>query len=193
MRWRNRSTGPDSVLTEFHPFTRLPIELRYTIWHLTLQPRVVEIEFQWKERYGINNEDKLYASYYSRIPLPVALKVCRDSRNAVLPFYPLCFASFLSRPKIRFNLFFDTLYIDDTFGKHLFELLGNLNPIKMAGLQNMAISDLAGSNYYEDDDKGHKYWARLGTLIEKIFGLKNILTVHSLPSILRHNYMAAMK
>lgn len=163
------------------------------IWRLTLEPRVVEVQHRWSKRYqcGGDIEDEPY--YCSCVTLPVALKVSHDSRDAILPMYPLCFASESSKPVIRFNFSLDTLYIDETFDKHLFDFLERLSPSEIVRLEIIAISDKAGYALDKDDKKGRKYWARLGTYIEKLSGLKNILTVHSLPSILRAHYTAEMK
>lgn len=190
MERRSRSTVSNSMLTTFHPFKRLPIELRFMIWRLTLEPRVVEVEHGWRIGNSRNEDEDCY---YSRINLPIALNVCHDSRDAIIPLYPLCFAADSSRPMIRFNFSLDTLYIDDTFGEYVFDFLENLKPIEMARLKLIAISDKVGYDLHDTDKKGHAYWARLGGCIERLSGLKTILTVHHLPSILRGQYNAALK
>lgn len=102
----------------FTLFPKLPIETRQMIWKLTLEPRFVEI------RPKAHN----HAGFITLTPPPTALLVCRDSRDAVLRFYPnlldkeyvinskkLTFSSraaTVASPGVRFNSSMDTLYLD---------------------------------------------------------------------------------
>jgi hypothetical protein len=86
---------------KFTPFPQLPIEIRQLIWHLTLEPRVVEITFSDNNGFG------------SGTTCPVALKVNRDSRASVMKSYPFCFGSSWYPSSTRFNFTLDTLCISD--------------------------------------------------------------------------------
>ncbi len=91
----------ESCLQEFTIFPKLPIEIRQTIWKLTVRPRTVEI-------YRSTTR-----GYWSNVKVPTALRVNRDSRNAVSYLYPLCFGSVFHEPRIVFNFSMDILYFDD--------------------------------------------------------------------------------
>lgn len=58
-------------LTSFTKFPDLPTEIRHLIWRLTLQPRTIELDYHREN------------GFISRAKIPVALKVCSDSRKAV--------------------------------------------------------------------------------------------------------------
>lgn len=200
MRLRNRAVGAGET---FYPFKRLPIELRNMIWCLTLQPRVVEMH--WKPIQAEQDPDEANTldpndinHYYSRATLPTALQTCRDSRDAVLPFYPLCFASRTHEPKTRFNLSIDTLYLHCRFDwyevpagselspakKRIFAFLESLTPIETTKLANIAISADSGYGVEAADWYGRKYWASLGELMGLFTGLENIFTVHDIADLL---------
>lgn len=149
MSSRNPGFAPRA---EFHLFRKLPIELRQEIWFLSLPPRVVEV--LWCERTkgdaqrtegfrAENPSDDI--QFFSYTPLPAALIVCHDSRDFVLPFYPICFASKTSDPQVRFNFSLDTLYFardDDrvtTGMKELIELMCYMNPVERPRLERLAL------------------------------------------------------
>jgi len=93
-------------LDSFVRFPDLPIEIRIMVWRFTLPSRTVEIDFNLKR------------GFYSRAKIPVALKVCKDSREAVstyifcnlsalatdfrqvIKFYSTCFGSILYDPRV---------------------------------------------------------------------------------------------
>jgi hypothetical protein len=92
-------------LTSFTKFTDLPIEIRNIIWRLTLQARAIDISY------------RMDRGFYSRTKVPIALRVCHESRMAVsivhttsssftdlklqvVKDYPLCFGSVLFAPTI---------------------------------------------------------------------------------------------
>ncbi|CZR62718.1 uncharacterized protein PAC_12615 [Phialocephala subalpina] len=216
MRLRNRVVG---VGETFHPFKRLPTELRQIIWRLTLEPRIVEVG--WKTSVGekddipsfsdeadiedeydilsisstepeIDDEDDSSPKsssepelpdieFFSYVPLPSALLVSRDSRDAVLRLYPLCFASSTSGPQVRFNFALDTLYLDDEpYEEHhtercIFELLRGLSPVEHSKLEKLALSRYIGFDNDEstwDDDRD-----RILQFIGKFTALTNVLIV----------------
>ncbi|CAN9132517.1 unnamed protein product [Alternaria alternata] len=61
-------------MTTFHPFPRLPLELREQIWKDTVEPRIVDVRRVRKgtERYG---------QLISSTPIPAILQSCREARN----------------------------------------------------------------------------------------------------------------
>jgi hypothetical protein len=61
-------------MTTFHPFPRLPLELREHIWKDTMEPRTVDVRRvrEWPQRYG---------QLISSTPIPAILQSCREARN----------------------------------------------------------------------------------------------------------------
>jgi hypothetical protein len=114
-------------LEQFTLFPKLPIEIRQATWRFTLQPRAVEIA------YTYNHE------YYSHVGIPVALRVNRDSRNAVSLLYPLCFGSILHQPRIVFNFSMDTLYFDEMIWTELPKFLVSLGDVELKQIQSIAV------------------------------------------------------
>ncbi|KAK2054931.1 hypothetical protein LY76DRAFT_596497 [Colletotrichum caudatum] len=64
----------------FEHWMQLPIELRCFIWNLTLPTRQIHV-LQFKKYHETGNDTKVCAEIY--IPLPVALQVCSESREAL--------------------------------------------------------------------------------------------------------------
>ena len=69
----------------FHPFPRLPAELRLRVWELTVEPRTVKVEFR-----GRTEGSRWFEVLHSTTPIPGSLQTCRESRNAGL--YQRCFS-----------------------------------------------------------------------------------------------------
>jgi hypothetical protein len=69
-------------MTTFHPFPRLPYELRMQIWELTVQPRTINIDAK-SIAWGVNTKGLPHYLYYiiSSTPAPAVLQVCREARN----------------------------------------------------------------------------------------------------------------
>ncbi|KAF3055544.1 hypothetical protein GL218_07227 [Daldinia childiae] len=61
-------------MSTFHPFSRLPTELRVCIWALTVEPRVVEV------RVVPDNPLKVQR-LVSPTPVPAILQTCQEARN----------------------------------------------------------------------------------------------------------------
>ncbi|KAI1079782.1 hypothetical protein F5B20DRAFT_542403 [Whalleya microplaca] len=61
-------------MSTFHPFPRLPIELRVCIWALAVEPRVVEV------RVVPDNSLKVQ-KLISPTPVPAILQTCQEARN----------------------------------------------------------------------------------------------------------------
>ncbi|KAI4707901.1 hypothetical protein J4E89_007530 [Alternaria sp. Ai002NY15] len=65
-------------MTTFHPFPRLPLELREQIWKDTAEPRTVDVRRvrdRWSQRHG---------QLASSTPIPAILQSCREARNLKL-------------------------------------------------------------------------------------------------------------
>jgi hypothetical protein len=61
-------------MTTFHPFPRLPLELREQIWKDTVEPRTVDVR---RVREGTQR----YGQLVSSTPIPAILQSCREARN----------------------------------------------------------------------------------------------------------------
>ncbi|KAK6821080.1 hypothetical protein PG987_015480 [Apiospora arundinis] len=66
-------------MATFHPFPRLPAELRALVWQMTVEPRVVEINASHK-RNTLNNQVEPYR-LVSSTPVPAELQTCHEARN----------------------------------------------------------------------------------------------------------------
>ena len=73
-------------MATFHPFPRLPAELRAQIWQMTVEPRIVEVRLRVRGKWG----EKTFNKLTSPTPVPAPLQTCRESRNAGL--YQRCFS-----------------------------------------------------------------------------------------------------
>ncbi|KAL7930096.1 hypothetical protein V8C35DRAFT_313544 [Trichoderma chlorosporum] len=63
-------------MSTFHPFSRLPIELRIRIWHLTAFPRIVHMKHKLKI---LNEQRVLYMA--TSTPCPPVMQASRESRQ----------------------------------------------------------------------------------------------------------------
>ncbi|KAM0151742.1 hypothetical protein ACHAPG_008080 [Botrytis cinerea] len=113
----------------FTLFPKLPIEMRDTIWRLTLEPRLVEVRPKYEYR----------DVFYSTAPLPIAMTVCKDSERAVQSLYPKCFGSWLGPATIRFNFKIDTLYLDWKIQEHLMSFLLSISLQEAEKIQFLAL------------------------------------------------------
>lgn len=77
-------------MATFHPFPRLPFELRARIWNLTAEPRTVEVSL-WPLT-GVGD-----CSLVSRTPVPAPLQACRESRRELQRQYEQAFAELEKR------------------------------------------------------------------------------------------------
>lgn len=70
----------------FHPFPRLPLELRERIWELTLEPRTVEVRLERGPTYvPVHSRlKKYYVTLRSSTPVPPILQACQEARNCGL-------------------------------------------------------------------------------------------------------------
>lgn len=186
MRLRNRGIG---IGETFYPFKRLPIEIRQLIWRFTLKARVVEVLWATLEgekatlpelRFMLGLEGPLPSAdeivFMSLSKIPTALQVSKDSRNAVLPFYPLCFSASTHGPRIRFNLSLDTLYVDNMITQYGLDLFKNFNATELSKLEKLAVMEM-----YGHDGQGFAVWdanwAALGIEINRLVGIKELFHV----------------
>jgi 2EXR family len=167
-------------LEKFTLFSKLPIEMRQAIWKFTLKPRVVEVSHN--STHG----------FYSRVKCPVALKVNRDSRNAVSLLYPLCFGNVLHQPNIVFNFSIDTLYFDADSSLDVPQFLISLKNTELKQIQSIAVDrfideirewDEYGYNPYNNMEIFKKVAASMSALGEflVVYKLDEIWHDHGFP------------
>ncbi|KAF2809811.1 uncharacterized protein BDZ99DRAFT_36873 [Mytilinidion resinicola] len=61
-------------MATFHPFPRLPVELRARIWEMTVEPRTVEIRLAHAAQPSI-------CHLFSSTPVPATLQACHEART----------------------------------------------------------------------------------------------------------------
>jgi hypothetical protein len=61
-------------MSTFHPFSRLPYELRAQIWEMTIEPRIVDVHIK-------QIEQEPYRRLVSSTPVPATLQSCKEARN----------------------------------------------------------------------------------------------------------------
>ncbi|KAL5326749.1 hypothetical protein ACEPPN_004438 [Leptodophora sp. 'Broadleaf-Isolate-01'] len=87
--------------TEFHIFPKLPAELRFKIWILSLPgPRVVELHY-----------NALTSRAVSSTPAPAALHTSRESHEEALKQYSLLFEDSVLNATVYIDVSIDTLYL----------------------------------------------------------------------------------
>jgi hypothetical protein len=97
------------------------------VWRLTLEPRIVELLFMSNVR-----------GFYSKAPIPVALRVCHESRNATQKLCPKFFGVYQRPGRICFNFDLDTVYL--VMGQ-LHSFVGLINEQELQRLKYVAIDD----------------------------------------------------
>ena len=113
------STETASPLRSFHFFSSLPTELRFTIWRLSCQPRVVEVRY-----------DAHLDRCHSTTKPPALLHVNREAREEAMSWYMQAFRTRATDQYIYFCATLDVLYLprqgpmgyDDTyreFGRYI--------------------------------------------------------------------------
>ena len=66
-------------MSTFHPFPRLPYELRAMIWEATFEPRTLSVELRHELQGGVEVKGGL--SLASSTPVPAVLQTCREARH----------------------------------------------------------------------------------------------------------------
>lgn len=72
----------------------------------------------------------------------------------------------------------DTLYINHIFDHVLFRFIDSCSPAEKVQLRKIAIVDKVGQ--WGNLNKAEKYWKEMGTQLEKLTGLQEILTAHDI-------------
>lgn len=122
-------SAPSGPRTSFTVFPNLPYELRCMIWEATCWPRVIEIEYDEE------------AGFTPRACDPIALKICKESRDTIIQSYPLCFGSIFHPAKTRFNFSRDTLYIDNGLEDNVPHFFSTFGTLETSSLQFLALED----------------------------------------------------
>ncbi|KAH0593955.1 hypothetical protein MHUMG1_08278 [Metarhizium humberi] len=69
-------------MATFHPFPRLPFELRAMVWALAAEPRTVQIDVDYAERINPQvGQSDVMGIYCSSTPVPAVLHTCQESRK----------------------------------------------------------------------------------------------------------------
>ena len=115
-------SNSSTAMSTFHPFPRLPAELRNTIWELNLDPREVTIKANRQtEMIGENLNFTVYFS--SPTAIPSALQACRDSRSLLAErHYSRAFSNGTSPHYVWVAFALDTIRINDVDLPHLIRL-----------------------------------------------------------------------
>src|SRR4051812_2053173 len=139
------------------------------IWPLSLEPRVIEIEF---------NPDK---GFFSRHFIPPALHTCQDSRNAVIASYTLCFGSIYHPASILFNFSIDTLYL----GPGLDPITNpEAIPLLFSTFKDGEVSQLqwlaADANLFGQPGPGLELCTKFGDAVERLAGMKEFTVAYDI-------------
>ncbi len=112
-------------MATFHPFPRLPFELRARIWELTVEPRAVEVHVLYTITYVTKTVSVRKSRTVERqvavprvassTPVPAPLQTCREARN--LGLYQQAFSELSpSEPRyVWLNLEIDMASIGTTY------------------------------------------------------------------------------
>jgi 2EXR family len=155
------SDNPRTLKT-FTLFPNLPFELRCLIWETSCESRTVEIAY--------DSED----GFLSSVDPPIALEVCRESRNHLLNNYPLCFGSIYHPPKIRFNFSIDTLYMDNSMEDDMAHVFSTFREREISSLKYLALDTYYGNTPIEDDFDPFDGVKRA---VKSLTGLRELLVV----------------
>lgn len=107
-------------------------------------------------------------SFVSRAKDPVALRTCRESRNAVIDLYPLCFGSVWHPFKTRFNFSLDTLCPDYNISQSDITLLFTTVKDEVYHLKYLAL------DYGYIDPRGSSFVEELRQAVQRLKGLKEV-------------------
>jgi 2EXR family len=121
-----RAKNPDPT---FHPFPKLPIEMRFEIWGKLLpDARIVQFKPHNKKRNSTLLCYSMYPELTSKFDKPSVLPyICGESRQFFLSVYPLCFSGILQNP-IFFNPRTDVVLFSSERALMMFSDAVNLIP-----------------------------------------------------------------
>ncbi|RYP50302.1 hypothetical protein DL768_004155 [Monosporascus sp. mg162] len=112
-------------MTTFHPFPRLPPELRARIWELTIEPRTVEVRIVHKDPIvppdALSENRRSVSHMVSLTPVPATLQACQEARNQGLyqqAFSEIAGSDDVGRRYIWLNLEIDMISIGTTAFSH---------------------------------------------------------------------------
>ncbi|KAH6671032.1 hypothetical protein B0J14DRAFT_87097 [Halenospora varia] len=123
----------------FTKFPELPYELRCAIWRQTFVPRMVEVEYNYDEEKS--------SGFSSTAKLPIALSVCKESRNFAVESYPFCFGTRCSQSRIRFNFSLDILYLTVDLDDSILYLLDIMKEKELSQLRYLAFEKDAAEKF----------------------------------------------
>ena len=157
----------------FHLFPRLPLEIRQMIWNLTLESRIVEMEYH--KDHG----------FFTTCNLPSALKVCQESRSTIKNSYPECFTSLWHRHGPLLNFSIGVLYITFDFCLVMDRFLSILSQREISSIRSIAIdhNDFESTCNCEacgPSLAGPKNATRFRAALMDLTALKEITIVHDL-------------
>ncbi|KAF3054753.1 hypothetical protein CFAM422_013262 [Trichoderma lentiforme] len=130
------------MATTFHPFPRLPFEIRSQIWALAVYPRLLHIRITPKP----DTPENSYFDYASMIPQAELMHVCRESRQ-LAPYRKAFFTTLPGDCEARYiwvNFDEDMISIQDEKMERLFP--------HAADIQRLRFTVPTGSygEYWED-------------------------------------------
>ncbi|KAK4154272.1 hypothetical protein C8A00DRAFT_42931 [Chaetomidium leptoderma] len=106
-------------MTTFHPFPRLPFELRARVWELTVVPRTVRVRIRKVTTFVpgrvLSEHDRKrlrFSRLVSSTPVPATLQACREARS--LGLYQQAFSELapFERRYVWLNLDIDMISIE---------------------------------------------------------------------------------
>ncbi|RDW74071.1 hypothetical protein BP5796_07513 [Coleophoma crateriformis] len=132
-----------AALTTFHSFFKLPLELRITIWNLSLEPRYVKIKWSGKHRRCISSN--------TENSIPALLHTCQESRTEALKTYALCFGHTPEFATVYFSYELDAAYIHwETFGAAPGRLGRKIGEVDFARVRRLLIHEYSLMAHVED-------------------------------------------
>lgn len=101
-------------MATFHPFPRLPLELRTMIWQMAVAPRDVKVSEQADHIQEGGSTFRSTRRYFkSPTPPPALLHACHESRSICTPFYTKAF-TYGAQPRYTWvNYALDTIVVRD--------------------------------------------------------------------------------
>ncbi|KUJ15043.1 uncharacterized protein LY89DRAFT_686607 [Mollisia scopiformis] len=129
----------------FHPFSRLPAELRVRVWSFTIWPRNVDfIMCGWQNQMN-DNSFASSTTLKQRNAVPAILHVCRESRYEGMNFYTLLRHSITGLGIGYFNFDLDTLFISPRSSKDVKYHASQCSPAPWTNAMFFRLTSIAGN------------------------------------------------
>ncbi|KAH7397468.1 hypothetical protein BKA66DRAFT_408755 [Pyrenochaeta sp. MPI-SDFR-AT-0127] len=117
-------------MSTFHPFPKLPLELRLAIWEMTVEPREVEVRIKAQQEW------KPYRPYVHMVSsiVPPALHTCREARNHGL-YQPISLHADAQHADHRYvwlNLDIDVINIGTSYLAHFEPVAPAIKRLKLS-------------------------------------------------------------